>query len=148
MPRPHKCRWINRAPGVRAFKPMGVPAKGLEKVELQLDELEAIRLADNEGLYHEEAAKRMEISRATFGRIITKARQKIADALISGKVLIIKGGNVIMSDYKDFACDTCKSSFEVPFVKERPACCPSCGSNDVHGNNDEEKKEEMPASTI
>jgi predicted DNA-binding protein (UPF0251 family) len=125
---------------------MGVPAKGLEKVELQLDELEAIRLADKEGLYHEEAARRMEISRATFGRIITKARQKVADALINGKVLVITGGNVAVFDLKDFECDSCKSSFEVPFGKGRPACCPSCGSNDIHRNSDEEDKE-APAST-
>lgn len=138
MPRPHKCRWINQTPGVQAFKPLGVPAKNLERVELQLDELEAIRLADSEGLYHEKAAQRMEISRATFGRIITRARQKVADALINGKVLIIKGGNVVVSEIRDFGCSNCKESFEVPFGTTRPASCPSCGSDSIHRVSQEE----------
>jgi predicted DNA-binding protein (UPF0251 family) len=146
MPRPHKCRWINRTPGVQAFKPIGVPARNLEKVELQLDELEAIRLADSEGLYHEKAAERMEISRATFGRIVTKARQKVADALINGKVIIIKGGNVVVSDLREFECDTCRCSFHIPFGKGRPACCPSCGSREIHLLIPEGEVNEVPAS--
>ena len=145
MPRPHKCRWINQPPGVQAFKPMGVPAKNLERIELQLDEFEAIRLADSEGLYHEMAAERMEISRATFGRIITRARQKVADALINGKVLIIKGGNVAVSSIRDFGCGNCKQSFEVPFGTARPASCPSCGSNSIYRVLPEEDKE-VPTS--
>ena len=56
---------------------------------LSLDEFEAIRLADYEGLYHEEAAGRMNISRATFGRILDGARSKVADVIINGKALKI-----------------------------------------------------------
>ena len=62
----------------------------LEEVLLSLDEFEAIRLADNEGLYHEEAAVRMNVSRATFGRILDNARGKVADAIINGKALKIE----------------------------------------------------------
>jgi len=61
---------------------------------LNLDEFEAIRLADHLALYHEEAAERMGISRATFGRIIGKARSKVADALINGKRLQIANINL------------------------------------------------------
>ena len=96
MPRPHKCRLIHIKPPSLAFKPLGIPASSLESVELKLDELEAIVLTDLEGLYHEEAAERMNVSRATFSRVIQKARKKIAEALIKGKILIIKGGNVTM----------------------------------------------------
>jgi len=60
---------------------------------LNLDEFEAIRLADFEGLYHEEAAQLMNISRATFGRIIDNARSKIADFIINGKALQIEAVN-------------------------------------------------------
>ncbi len=67
------------------FKPCGLPNHSLETIELTKDEMEAIRLADFEGLYHEEAANKMEISRPTFGRILSLARAKIADALINGK---------------------------------------------------------------
>ncbi len=70
----------------------------LEEVSLSLDELEAIRLADYEGCYHEEAATRMKVSRATFGRILNKAHSKIAEAIVYGKALRIEtstdpGGN-------------------------------------------------------
>lgn len=61
----------------------------LSEVTLDMDELEAIRLADYGGLYHEEAAKRMHVSRATFGRIIGSARRKVAEALLEGKALKI-----------------------------------------------------------
>jgi predicted DNA-binding protein (UPF0251 family) len=57
---------------------------------LSLDELEAIRLADYEGRYHEEAAKNMAVSRATFGRILSKARKKVAEAIVDGKALRIE----------------------------------------------------------
>ncbi|OPX94719.1 MAG: hypothetical protein A4E62_02823 [Syntrophorhabdus sp. PtaU1.Bin002] len=62
----------------------------LEQIGLGLDELEALRLADLEGLYQEEAAARMNVSRPTFGRIINEARRKVADAIINGKVLVIE----------------------------------------------------------
>lgn len=55
-----------------------------------MDEVEAIRLADYEGLYHEDAAQKMDVSRATFGRILNSARRKVADAIINGKALKIE----------------------------------------------------------
>jgi len=66
----------------------------LEEVKLALDELEAVRLADLEGLYQEDAAKKMNISRQTFGNIINSAHKKIADALLNAKALKIEGGTV------------------------------------------------------
>ncbi len=83
------------APGVRYFKPRGIPLTELEEVILGLDELEAVRLADLEGLYQEQAAERMEISRQTFGRIIELAHRKISDALVNGKALKIEGGEIM-----------------------------------------------------
>jgi predicted DNA-binding protein (UPF0251 family) len=71
----------------------------LEQVSLGLDELEAMRLADYDGLYHEEAATSMNVSRATFGRIINEARRKVADAIIHGKALTIENKNP-KEDYK------------------------------------------------
>jgi len=93
MSRPKKCRCINCSPNSSYFKPRGIPLVQLEEVVLSLDELEAVRLADHEALYHEEAAGRMSVSRATFGRILDSARKKIADALISGKALKIDAEN-------------------------------------------------------
>jgi len=72
------------------FKPCGLPARDLEYEVLTQDEIEAIRLADFEGLYQEDAAKEMEISRPTFSRILANARKKIANALINGKAIEIQ----------------------------------------------------------
>jgi len=80
------------------FKPRGIPVSELEEVSLSLDEFEAIRLADYEQLYQAEAAKRMNISRQTFGRIIEEAHKKIADVLIKGKALKIAGGEIILNE--------------------------------------------------
>jgi len=71
---------------------------------MTLDELEAIRLADLEGLYQEKAAERMEVSRATFGRILDAAHRKIAGALIRGKALRIEGGPVLPERTGPFRC--------------------------------------------
>jgi len=75
----------------RCFKPCKVPGNLLETIILSHEELEAIRLADEEKLYQEECANEMEVSRATFGRILNSARAKIADALLNGKKIIIEG---------------------------------------------------------
>jgi predicted DNA-binding protein (UPF0251 family) len=66
----------------------------LEEVILALDELEAVRLADLEGLYQEDAARKMNVSRQTFGNIVNSAHKKIADVLLNAKALKIEGGAV------------------------------------------------------
>jgi uncharacterized protein len=80
------------------FKPVGVPLRELEEVVMTLDEFEALRLADLEELYQEEAAARMEISRPTFGRVLKVARRKVAEVLVHGKVLRIEGGPVCVDE--------------------------------------------------
>lgn len=94
MPRPIKCRTITKMPNHLAFKPVGTPMEELQKVKLTLDEYEAIRLADFEELYQEDAAEKMNVSRQTFGNIVNSARKKIAEALITGKAICIEGGDV------------------------------------------------------
>ena len=94
MPRKKCCRKIGQLPGNNYFKPIGIPMRNLTEVVLTLDEFEALRLADHLGLYQEEAAEKMNISRQTFGRIVESAHTKIADVLINGKALRIEGGNV------------------------------------------------------
>jgi len=92
MPRPKFCRRVMAEPTCRLFKPAGIPTRNLDKISLTVDELEALRLADYEGLYHEQAAAMMNISRQTFGRIVAKARSMVATALIENKALNIGGG--------------------------------------------------------
>ncbi|HOE17281.1 MAG TPA: DUF134 domain-containing protein [Syntrophorhabdaceae bacterium] len=100
MSRPKKCRCVNCCPDSSYFKPRGVPFVHLEEVSLNLDELEAIRLADLEGLYHEEAAGEMNVSRATFGRILDAARRKVAEAIVNGKALKIEEMNRPAATFK------------------------------------------------
>jgi uncharacterized protein len=90
MSRPKKCRFVGCNPRALYFKPRGIPLFQLEETGLDMDELESVRLADYEGLYHEDAAVKMGISRATFGRILNNARRKIADAIVNGKALKIE----------------------------------------------------------
>lgn len=71
------------------FKPCGARNKSLETVLLETDELEALRLIDYEGLYQQECAEKMGISRTTFSRTVESARKKIVDALLNGKSIII-----------------------------------------------------------
>ena len=91
MPRPFKCRRVRCKPDANYFKPRGIPLSELQEIDLTLDEFVAVRLADLEGLYQEDAAKKMAISRQTFGNIVESARKKIADALVNGKALKISG---------------------------------------------------------
>ncbi len=95
MPRPFCMRRVGFVPGVTHFKPAGVPLRELEEVVVALDELEALRLADLQGMYQEQAAEQMKISRPTFARVVESARKKVADALINGKALRLEGGPVI-----------------------------------------------------
>ncbi len=90
MSRPKKYRCIKCKPDATYFKPRGIPMIHLEEIALTIDELEAIRLADYEELYHEDAAKKMKISRQTFGRILNDAHKKVSECLIKGKALKIE----------------------------------------------------------
>lgn len=98
MPRPQTDRRVLGAPRTTFFKPAGIPARELEEVTLTLDEFEAIRLADYEGLYQEAAALRMGVSRQTFGRIVEAARKRVADAIVNGKALRVEGGNAVIGN--------------------------------------------------
>jgi predicted DNA-binding protein (UPF0251 family)/predicted Fe-Mo cluster-binding NifX family protein len=93
MSRPQKCRRVEFLPNVTYFKPAGVPLKELEEVSMSIEEAEAVRLKDLEGLEQEQGAEKMNISRPTFQRVLASARQKIADALLNGKAIRIEGGN-------------------------------------------------------
>ncbi|QEN06551.1 DUF134 domain-containing protein [Oceanispirochaeta crateris] len=89
MPRRHKQRNCRRLEGKRNFKPSGIPSMKLEKTELHLDEFEAIRLCDYDGMSQIEASLSMGVSRATVQRLLLSGRKKIVDVLLHTKELII-----------------------------------------------------------
>lgn len=131
MPRPFRCRRVRCRPDANYFKPRGIPTDLLEEVDLTMDELEAIRLADLEGKYQEEAAKKMNISRQTFGNIVISAHKKIADVLVNSKALKIEGGVVKMME-RHFICYDCKNEWTLPYGAGRPDQCPKCKSLNIH----------------
>jgi len=96
MARPVTERRLGAPISPRLFKPAGIPTRELAEVVLGLDEAEAVRLADLEGLYQEAAARQMGISRQTFGRVIEGARRKIASAILEGKALRLEGGDYVV----------------------------------------------------
>lgn len=126
MPRPRRFRWVRAHPNSTYFKPRGVPLADLEETVLTVEEHEAVRLADLEGLHQEEAAEKMNVSRATFGRIVASARRKIADALMNGKAIKIEGGDFVMAG--PYACQECDYTWELSPGAPVPPVCPSCES--------------------
>ena len=132
MARPRNCRRVGSMPESNYFKPRGIPLSMLEEVVLTVDECEAIRLADLEGLYQEQAAEKMKVSRPTFGRIIDAAHKKVAEALVKGKALKIEGGEFKMATMRKFKCYDCQHSWELPYGTGRPENCPSCKSGNIH----------------
>lgn len=97
-------RQICCCPDGKLYKPAGIPMGKLSVEHLTLDEFEAIRLADYEGLYHEQAAKEMGISRATFGRILEEARKKLASAIVNTHAFLIEGGPVTVHEHGVGCC--------------------------------------------
>ena len=134
MPRPTKWRRVAFIPEITFFKPAGIPLRHLDEVRLCIEEAEAIRLKDLEGLQQEECAERMRISRPTFHRVLESARAKLADALINGKAIRIEGGNFGMAMQR-FRCGNDSQEWDVPFEKMvagLPQVCPQCYSPNIY----------------
>jgi predicted DNA-binding protein (UPF0251 family) len=132
MGRPALRRRVDFIPEATYFKPAGIPLTGLEEVCLSVEEAEAIRLKDLEGLEQEECAQRMSVSRTTFARVLNSARQKMADVLLNGKALRIEGGNFQMA-LQRFRCDS-GHEWDVPFevmISAPPRSCPTCNTPSI-----------------
>ena len=133
MVRPQKERRVAFNPEISYFKPRGIPMFDLEEVCLTVDQREAIRLSDLMGMSHEEAGRHMGVSRATFGRIIQRAREAVADALINGKAINVEGGNYqLASKVRVFFCPDCEHEWEEPLGTGRPSHCPACQKTDFY----------------
>jgi uncharacterized protein len=132
MSRPIKCRRVGFFPQVKYFRPENKMSRDVEEVCLSVEEVEAIRLKDLQGLEQEQAAEQMNISRPTFHRILAAAHQKIAEALFKGKAIRIDGGNFEIPPCH-FRCQSGHEwdvAFEV-VLDRRPGGCPSCGASEV-----------------
>lgn len=131
-PRPTRLRRVSNPPVISGFKPYGGMAKVGQprSVFLHLEEYEVIRLCDFENLNHHEAARVMDVSRPTLTRIYAKARAKIADALVTGKQIIIEGGKIYF-DSEWYKCNVCGCLFNQPEKSVTPEKCPLCGSGSI-----------------
>ncbi|URZ03427.1 DUF134 domain-containing protein [Clostridium felsineum] len=129
MPRPTKYRKVEFFPQSTYFIPLGKPKCEIKEIALKVEELEAMRLKDIEGLNQEECAAKMEVSRQTFQNIIDAARKKVAVALTEGNAIVIEGGNYTVKFCK-FKCLNCGNTYEVNYEQDK-RICPSCGSNNI-----------------
>ncbi len=132
MPRPPKWRRVEFVPQINCFKPVGIPLREMDEIRLPVEELEAIRLKDYEGLEQEACAERMRISRPTFHRVLHSARLKIAEALITGKAIRIEGGRFRMA-IRNVKCVECDHEWKIPWEESRTKSkeCPECNSNNL-----------------
>lgn len=129
MARTPKERLVSSPPLFASFKPSGIEGTKLLHVSLELDEYEAIRLADYLGMEHEQASMGMNISRSTFTRLLERARHKVSKLLVEGAKLEIEGGNVHFKDNL-FQCLSCRHFFALGIDKEA-STCPTCNSTDL-----------------
>ena len=143
-PRPKNIRKVNNMPSVAGFKPIASNSSRKDTIFLHFEEYEAIRLCDYEMKTQQEASVSMGVSRPTLSRIYTSARQKIAQALVRGVVIMIEGG-VAYTDSEWFRCGVCGLVFNNinPTLKIRKMECPICHSNDISISNININKNEI-----
>ena len=136
-PRPFRLRKISNPPVISGFKPYGNKKNAIktESVFLYLEEYEALRLCDYEMLNHHQAAILMAVSRPTLTRIYSKARQKMAEAIVMGKQIIIEGGKIYF-DSEWFSCQKCGCYFNNPEKQTEIKECPLCKCSDISNIGD------------
>jgi uncharacterized protein len=145
-PRPTRLRKISNPPIISGFKPYGNTKSEGDPgtVFLHIEEYEALRLCDYNMFNHYQASEVMDISRPTLTRIYARARQKIAEALVLGKQLIIEGGKIYF-DSEWFSCKACGCFFNNPDKQQEIKECPLCKSNNIthYEQNSNETEESL-----
>ena len=129
--RPKNYRRVSSIPPVDYFKPRGIPLTALEVTTLSIEEVEAIRLADFEGLEQSQAAERMSVSRRTLARDLNSAHKKIADALLHAKAIQIEGGRFLTPDERLLECESDGHTWKQKKSSKKQGECPECGSKNV-----------------
>ncbi len=135
MPRPRRFRRVFSEPNITYFKPAGIRMVDLEETVISVDEFEAVRLKDFEGLEQSDCAKKMNVSQPTFHRLILNARKKLAEAIVKGKAIKIEGGHFrISGNPKKCVCSKC--GYSLPKERGVPCNsvnCPECNALMVRG---------------
>ena len=102
--RPRKSRSVCGLPELDRFGPLNQKGINQKDVVMTVEEFEAVRLIDKEGMTQEQCAVQMEVSRTTVQGIYNEARQKIAEALVLGKWLRIEGGDYLLCKKRTHFC--------------------------------------------
>ncbi|NLD93110.1 MAG: DUF134 domain-containing protein [Fibrobacter sp.] len=131
MSRPSKKRVISCSLRTHQFSAVDQSLVMDETIHLSLDEMEAVKLADLDGMYQEQAAVVMQISRQTFGNIIMSAHKKIADFLVNSKRLSIDGGMVTIDGCRLF-CGTCNTDWVIDCYDQKKVVCPTCNDSNIY----------------
>lgn len=139
MARPKRQRKMYSPPVMQGYKPFGMPAKQIGEVILLFEEYEAIHLCDYQKLTHEDAAKRMAVSRPTFTRIYENARKNIAKALVEGSAIFMEVGDVIFDEIW-VRCHDCRLSYKISEANDETRC-PECTSDNYSLINTENEKD-------
>lgn len=131
MSRPRKIRQVQFPPRYNSFKPCGIPSQELTRIELTLDEYEALRLVDEQQLDHETTAAIMQVSRPTVTRLVETARKKVAQMLVRGGMLVIQGGDYRLNGHL-YHCPKCRN-FQQRLQKLHASNhpCPQCKNSDL-----------------
>ncbi|MFD3155378.1 DUF134 domain-containing protein [Haloimpatiens sp. FM7330] len=129
MPRPRKWRKVGYVPTNNVFGPLQCGNSNREVINMEVEELESLRLMDLEGYDQIKCAQLMGIARSTFQRIYSSAKGKVADSIVNGKVLKIEGGNYTLNICK-MVCKDCGYVWDESFenVNNEKVVCPKCGS--------------------
>jgi len=133
MPRKKRNRRIQVPPVIKGMSVFGVRGRKSNEVILRLEEYEAIRLLDYQGLTQEQAAVHMDVSRPTLTRIYEEARNKVATAFVEGRDIIFRGGDVYF-EKNWYKCNSCQASFSN--YEKIASNCPVCSSSEVISLND------------
>jgi predicted DNA-binding protein (UPF0251 family) len=138
-PRPSRLRKVSNPPIISGLKPYGnvKTDKKPEAIFLHFEEYEALRLCDYEMLNHHQASVLMDVSRPTLTRIYSRARNKIAEALVFGKQIIIEGGKIYF-DSEWYSCKSCGCYFNNPNKQEEVMECPLCRSKNFSAYDEPE----------
>ena len=129
MARPKKNRIVHIPPVFAGFRPKSLQFGSYDLVVFSIDEYEAIRLVDYRGLTHLEAAQEMLISRPTLTRLIDKARSKLAEFIVEGRIISIEGGNIHFRNNL-IRCLNCGSTFTID-IGDQEESCPQCHSDNL-----------------
>ncbi|MFP4459911.1 MAG: DUF134 domain-containing protein [Candidatus Zixiibacteriota bacterium] len=132
--RPRRYRLIHHKPQARIFSAIDNDNMNNSPILLSIDELEALRLAEIEEMYHADAADKMNVSRQTFGRIIKSARKKVAKHMVDCTTLIVKGGDVKYAKV-NYECEDCSHRWKTTIEKINSIKCPSCGRRNIMTEN-------------